>query len=106
MPRSEVEAVAGGRIWTGRQALANGLVDEIGGLDRAIELVLESAGLDPDTPVELDMYPRPPSLFELLSSSLAPFMDARSLPFSLLPSFRVPHVLELPPELVQLLSPS
>lgn len=104
MSRAEVENVAGGRIWTGRQALENGLVDEVGGLDRAIELVLESAGLDPGEPVELEFYPRPPSLFEILSQSLSPFMDARNLSFSLLPTLRVPLALELPPDLVSLLS--
>ena len=106
MTRKEVEAVAGGRIWTGRQALENGLIDEIGGLDRAIELVLERAGLDPAASVELEYYPRPPSLFDLLSRSLSPFLDARGIPFSLWPTFRLPHVLELPPDLVRLLSPS
>ncbi len=103
MSRAEVEQVAGGRIWTGRQALENGLIDEIGGLDRAIELVLENAGLDPDSAVELDFYPRPPSLFELLSRSLSPFMDTRSVTFPFVPTFRVPHDLELPADLVELL---
>ena len=103
MSLAEVEDVAGGRIWTGRQALENGLIDEVGGLDRAIEIVLESAGLDPGEPVELDFYPRPPSLFELLSQGLSPFVDARNLPFSLLPALQVPRALELPPDLVSLL---
>lgn len=104
MSRDEVENVAGGRIWTGRQALENGLVDEIGGLDRAIEIVLESAGLDPGQAVELDFYPRPPSLFEMLSRSLSPFLDVQGMPFSLWPAFRVPYALELPSDLVNLLS--
>lgn len=104
MSRADVENVAGGRIWTGRQALENGLVDEVGGLDRAIELVLENAGLDPGEPVDLDFYPRPPSLFELLSRGLSPLLDARGMPFSILPIVRIPHTLELPPDLVNLLS--
>ena len=33
----QVEKIAGGRIWTGSQALANGLVDELGGLDDAVQ---------------------------------------------------------------------
>jgi ClpP class serine protease len=105
MSRAEVERVAGGRIWTGRQALENGLVDEMGGLDRAIELVLEDAGLDPGEPVDLEFYPRPPSLFELLSRSLSPLLGTRGVPFSILPILRVPDTLELPPDLVNLLSP-
>ena len=35
----EVEPLAQGRVWLGTQARRNGLVDEMGGLDRAIELV-------------------------------------------------------------------
>jgi protease-4 len=103
MSRADVEEVAGGRIWTGRQALENGLIDEIGGLDRAIELVLDNAGLDPDSAVELDFYPRPPSLLELLSRSLSPFLDGRGVNFPPMPTFRVPHNLELPEDLVDLL---
>ena len=36
MTATELEALAGGRIWTGRQAKENGLVDELGTLDDAI----------------------------------------------------------------------
>ncbi len=39
----DVHAIAQGRVWTGEQALANGLVDELGGLDTAIESMRELA---------------------------------------------------------------
>jgi len=42
---AEIEAVAGGRVWTGRQALKNGLVDELGGLERGIAMARELGGL-------------------------------------------------------------
>ncbi len=58
----EVEALAQGRIWSGRAAAANGLVDELGGLARAVQLAKEKAGLD-DEPVHLVEYPRR-SLFD------------------------------------------
>ncbi len=45
MSREAVDAVGGGRVWTGRQALEHGLVDELGGLDVAIERAREKAGL-------------------------------------------------------------
>ncbi len=45
MTADEVKAVGGGRVWTGAQALAHGLVDELGGLDLAIERAREAAGL-------------------------------------------------------------
>ena len=43
----EVNAVGGGRVWTGLQALEHGLVDEIGGLDKAAAKARELAGLHP-----------------------------------------------------------
>ena len=64
--REEVEAVAEGRAWLGSQARDNGLIDEIGGLDRALELLRERAGLGPDEPVNLVAYPKRRSLLEYL----------------------------------------
>jgi len=43
MPRDAVDAVGGGRVWTGRQALDRGLVDGLGGLEDAIEWVRKQA---------------------------------------------------------------
>lgn len=45
MTREAVDAIGGGRVWTGRQALEHGLVDELGGLDLAIRRAREEAGL-------------------------------------------------------------
>ncbi len=47
LPPAEVEAVASGRVWTGRQALERRLVDRLGTLADAIELACERAGLAP-----------------------------------------------------------
>jgi protease-4 len=60
-----VHAVARGRVWTGRQALEHGLVDELGGLEEAVAAARELAGLEPDAELTLRSYPRPPSLSEL-----------------------------------------
>lgn len=46
MTRNEVDAVGGGRVWTGYQAKEHGLVDELGGLDLAIQRAREAAGLN------------------------------------------------------------
>lgn len=46
MTYEEVDAVGGGRIWSGTDALEIGLIDEIGGLERSIEVAAEMAGLD------------------------------------------------------------
>ncbi|MEL6560315.1 MAG: signal peptide peptidase SppA [Bacteroidota bacterium] len=40
-----IEELASGRVWTGSQALENGLIDEFGGLDEAIALAADKAGL-------------------------------------------------------------
>jgi len=48
-----VDAIGGGRVWTGRQALERGLVDEIGGLDRAVSRARQVSGLPANAPVRL-----------------------------------------------------
>ena len=70
-----IDAIARGRVWTGRQAKANGLVDELGGLTRAIALAKERAGLDPAADVSIVVYPPRRSLFEALTD---PFGGASS----------------------------
>lgn len=47
LPRAQIEAAAGGRVWTGRQALERGLVDRVGSLEDAIALAAERARLAP-----------------------------------------------------------
>ncbi|MGA0844934.1 MAG: signal peptide peptidase SppA [Luteolibacter sp.] len=44
--QADLESLAGGRVYSGQQALENGLVDEIGGLHEAIAHATELAGLD------------------------------------------------------------
>jgi protease-4 len=51
MSREAVHEVARGRVWTGADALGRGLVDELGGLQRAVEIARERAGLPSDAPV-------------------------------------------------------
>ena len=57
MPESDVIKAAEGRVWTGAQAMELGLVDELGGFDRALELAREAIGLARDRPVELRLFP-------------------------------------------------
>lgn len=58
MSSEAVDSVGQGRVWTGRRALALGLVDELGGVDRAIAIARDLAGLDPDDAPEVEIYPR------------------------------------------------
>jgi len=62
----EVEPLSQGRVWLGSQAKANGLVDELGGLDRAIELVKEKAKIPKSERVNLVTYPAKRSVFDIL----------------------------------------
>ena len=50
-PVADIEAVAKGRVWTGRDALEAGLVDELGGLRDAVRIARERASLPEDAPV-------------------------------------------------------
>ena len=62
----EIDEVAQGRVWMGSQAEQQGLVDELGGFDRAIELVREAAGIEADEEIQLVPYPAPKNPFEAL----------------------------------------
>jgi protease-4 len=66
MTPEQVEKVARGRVWTGEQALALGLVDQLGGLHTALELAKKEAGLPFDASVQI--YPQPKTIFEALAS--------------------------------------
>jgi len=57
-----VRESAGGRVWSGAEAKARGLVDEIGGPLEAIAVALRRAGLDPERPLPLLLAPSPPRL--------------------------------------------
>ncbi|WP_072620035.1 signal peptide peptidase SppA [Spirulina major] len=52
LPRSEVAAIAQGRVWSGSDAAANGLVDQIGGLEDAIAYAAETADLGDNWQIE------------------------------------------------------
>jgi protease IV len=67
----QIDALAQGRVWTGRQAKQNKLVDELGGLDRAIALAKQRAKIPADSGVEIVVYPPRKSFYELLSDQLS-----------------------------------
>ncbi len=62
----QIEPVSEGRVWLGSQAKANGLIDELGGLDRALDLVKEKAKIPKTEHVMLVTYPPKRSVFDLL----------------------------------------
>ncbi len=68
MNKEEVDRIGKGRVWTGRQAKELGLVDEIGGLARAINLAKELAGIPADEEVSLVVWPKKISFWDMLMS--------------------------------------
>jgi protease-4 len=79
MPVDRVDQLARGRVWTGAQARGHGLVDALGGLDRAIALAKERAGISPDTVVEVVTYPPRRTLAEMLIEQLTGGGEDRQL---------------------------
>ena len=64
----EIDAIAQGRVWTGRQAKNLGLVDELGGLDRAVAIAKQRAKIPAGERVELVVYPPKRNLYDLLTT--------------------------------------
>jgi protease-4 len=69
MTREAIHEVAQGRVWTGKQALENGLIDALGGMDHAMEIAKLKAGFTDETDWELKEMPEAPDFFEALSES-------------------------------------
>lgn len=59
MSADAVRSVAKGQVWTGADAKANGLVNELGGYSTALSVARKAAGLADDAEVALTQYPRP-----------------------------------------------
>lgn len=66
LPKEKVLQIAKGRVWTGEDAKALGLVDELGGFPVALKLVREAAGLAADAKIELKQFPAKKSPLEAL----------------------------------------
>lgn len=66
MTHDQAFSVAEGRAWTGAQAKERGLVDELGGLARAIEVAKERAKLKPEDDVEVEQFPAEESPLDML----------------------------------------
>ncbi len=64
----QVHAIAKGRIWSGQRAKKLGLVDELGGFSVVAVSLKKKASIDADANIELRLYPRKKSMFELLTA--------------------------------------
>ncbi len=76
MTKDEVDAIGQGRVWMGKDALKIGLVDEIGGMNRAIEIAQEYAELED---FEIVNYPKLKDPFEELLEELSINIESRVL---------------------------
>lgn len=70
MKPENVRKLAKGRAWTGLQAKENGLVDEIGGLDDALDEASRIAGFKDRSQIDILILPKEPSPFEILEKML------------------------------------
>lgn len=68
LDREKVQEIAQGRVWSGAEAVKLGLVDEIGGLDTAIQFAAKRAGLGDN--YRLTEYPRKKDFAEMLAEAM------------------------------------
>jgi protease IV len=77
MPVEKLRELAGGRVYTGRQAKENGLVDELGTLHDALIEAKKLAGVEKDTEVKIEVLPEPTNFFESLFGDLGAEKEVR-----------------------------
>ncbi len=87
MSVEKLKSLAGGRVWTGVQAKEVGLVDELGGIDKAIEIAAQKAKIKPGA-YKVVVYPKTKSLFNQLiesatsESTLQQHLEALNIPWT------------------------
>lgn len=75
--KEDLDKIAQGRVWTGSKAKELGLVDELGGLDKALDIAIAKAGVDAYTVMS---YPKKESFFEsLMNTNPGNYVKARML---------------------------
>jgi protease-4 len=75
----KIDAIGQGRVWTGRQAKQLGLVDELGGLQRALAIAKQRAKLAPDAEVELVIYPPRKSFYDIVKNPFGASADGATV---------------------------
>ena len=81
MPVDTVTTLADGRVYTGQQAVANGLIDEIGGRREAMRWLEEEAGVTTDAqvvPLEIE-YPEDDFMSTVLEGNLGKVLSSEGL---------------------------
>ena len=94
---AEIEPLAKGRVWTGEEAMENGLIDVLGDFSDAIRIAKEMCDIPADEAVRLALYPRMESYFERLLTGQFPLSVRENNPL-------VDHLLrEMPAQMRQLI---
>jgi protease-4 len=96
MTKEQVDEIGEGRVWSGENALELGLIDQFGGLQDAIKLAAEIAGIENYRTVSLPAQPDP---FEQLFKSGAEDLRVRFLKNELGESYRYYEKLRKIPEM-------
>ncbi|MBD3235916.1 MAG: hypothetical protein GF330_04370, partial [Candidatus Eisenbacteria bacterium] len=78
MTAAQIEGLAGGRVFTGRQALGNGLIDDLGGFQDALAILKQQVGIDPGEEVTYVHLPKRKTLWEEITSGDWPAVTARA----------------------------
>jgi protease-4 len=81
-------AAAQGRVWTGRQALERGLVDELGGLEEAFSAAKRALQIPVDQPVTVERFPKPRRLWKISVDLNLPNHGALADLLAVVPSLR------------------
>lgn len=76
----EIDRVARGRVWTGKQAIDIGLVDRLGDFDAAVRMARRMTGIPEEQPVRLRVYPRLKSYWQRLLQRSLSAQSAAALP--------------------------
>ena len=79
MDADTIEKLAQGRIFTGRMAVENGLVDRLGTLSDAVAEAKALAGLKADDKIDLQILPKPKNFFEQMFEGSSADTEVRSL---------------------------
>lgn len=77
MTVEDLKKIASGRVWSGTQALGNGLVDKLGGLNDAIDLAVNAAGIADD--YKIRYYPKQKNFIEQVKEEFSSDLESRFL---------------------------
>src|SRR5207302_9355023 len=67
--KTYIDSIGQGRVWTGSQGKEKGLVDEYGGLDKALEIAKQLAKIPAEQSIQRVIMPKPPTFLEELMNT-------------------------------------